>query len=101
MSIQYNTIDTMNSTIQVRVAVDTKRKADKAFKKMGLDLSSGIKLYLHQVIHSGSIPFIIRTENGFTPEQEKKMVKETKEALLRGKSFANAKELFDDVVRAR
>lgn len=89
----------MNSTIQIRVGVDTKREADRVFKNMGLDLSSGIKIYLQQVIHSGSIPFILRTENGFTHEQEKKMLKETKEALARGKSFANTQELFDDVLK--
>ncbi len=89
----------MNSTIQIRVGEDTKKKADRAFKNMGLDLSSGIKIYLQQVIHSGSIPFVIRTKNGFTPEQEKNMLMETKETLAHGKSFANAQELFDDVLK--
>jgi DNA-damage-inducible protein J len=62
----------MTTTIQIRIDQKTKRAAEKTFKKMGLDTSSGIKLYLHQVIKSHSIPFTIRTANGFTPAQEKK-----------------------------
>ncbi|MFZ2167757.1 MAG: type II toxin-antitoxin system RelB/DinJ family antitoxin [Minisyncoccia bacterium] len=87
----------MTSTIQVRVDSKMKKRADTAFKNMGLDMSSGVKLFLHQVVHTGSIPFPIRTENGFTPEQERQMIQETKTALARGKSYKNAKEMIFDI----
>ena len=90
----------MNTTIQVRVDKNTKKEADKTFKKMGLDISSGIKLFLHRVIQSHSIPFQIRTENGFTPEQEKKMLKETEYALKHGKSYASIEELHNDIMKS-
>lgn len=88
----------MTSTIQVRVDSKIKKSADTAFKNMGLDMSSGVKLFLHQVVHSGSIPFLIRTENGFTPEQEKQMIKETKVALRNSKSYSTAKEMMFDIL---
>ena len=76
-----------------------KKEASKAFKDMGLDISSGVKLFLHQVVKSQTIPFPIRTANGFTVEQEEEMIKETKEALKSGKSYKTAEELFDDILK--
>lgn len=45
------------TTIQIRIDEKTKRKARKVFSKMGLDVSSGIKLYLAQVAREDAIPF--------------------------------------------
>ena len=78
----------------MRIDSKMKNRADKTFKNMGLDMSSGVKLYLHQVVRSGSIPFTIRTENGFTPEQEHLMIAETKHALKYGKRYKNAREVM-------
>ena len=89
----------MNTTIQIRVDKKMKKEASKAFKEMGLDISSGVKLFLHQVVKSQTIPFPIRTANGFTVEQEGQMIRETKEALKSGKSYKTAKELFDDILK--
>ena len=58
----------INTTIQLRINKKTKEQAQNIFKKMGMDMSSGMKLFLSQVIRTKSIPFIARTENGFTPE---------------------------------
>lgn len=88
----------MTSTIQVRVDSQIKKRADEALKNMGLDMSSGVKIFLHQVVHSGSIPFMIRTENGFTLEQELQMIKETKIALKNSKHYRNSKEMFADLL---
>lgn len=88
----------MTSTIQVRVDSVTKKKADEALKSMGLDMSSGVKLFLHQVVNSGSIPFIVRTANGFTPAQEIQMIRETKSALKTSKHYKNSKEMFADIL---
>jgi addiction module RelB/DinJ family antitoxin len=76
-----------------------KKDADKTLKDMGLDMSSGIKLFLHQVVLKRALPFVVRTANGFTPEQEKRMVKETEYALKYGKSFKTVKEAFDDILK--
>lgn len=64
-----------------------------------MDFSTGVKIYLKQVAHTQSIPFKIRTENGFTPEQELEMIKEVDWALKHGKSYKSAKELFDDILK--
>lgn len=88
---------TSNATIQLRVDKETKRKAQKAFDSMGLDFSSAIKLFLKNVIITQSIPFEIRTENGFTPAQEKEMLEEAEYALKYGKRYSSVKELLKDL----
>ncbi len=51
-----------------------KRQATKIFSDLGLDMSTGIKIYLAKVVSEKGVPFAMLTENGFTPEQEKRML---------------------------
>ena len=89
----------MNSTLQVRIDKKTKQKAQKVFKKMGLDMSSGVKLYLSHVVNTGSLPFTPRTRNGFTVAQEKQILKETEEILKNGKSYNSIQELHEGLLK--
>jgi addiction module RelB/DinJ family antitoxin len=92
----------MSSTIQVRVDSKTKQSVTKIFAKLGLDVSAGVKIYFQQVLREKGIPFPLLTENGFTPEQEKKLlaeVKKTRRLYAQGKlkTYASAKELFKEL----
>ena len=40
----------MNETIRVRIDKETKEKAEKVLKKMGLSVSSAVRLYLYHVV---------------------------------------------------
>jgi len=64
---------------------------------MGLDVSSGIKLYLNRVIEDKTIPFVIRTENGYTPEQERRIIRETEWAEKHGKRYTSVDALMKDI----
>jgi len=86
------------SHIQVRIDTRTKKQAQKTFEQMGLDMSSAIKLFLHSVITTQSIPFEIRTKNGFTPAQEARIVRETEETLKKGKGYCTAREMHEDIL---
>ncbi len=68
------------STIQVRIDSKTKKEAKKVLDKVGLDMSSAIKVYLHQMVISQGIPFPILTENGLTIQQEREILKASEEA---------------------
>ena len=85
------------TTIQIRIDEKTKAGAKKVFKKMGLDVSSGIKLYLARVAQDKSVPFVLRTENGYTPEQERQLIRETEYAEKHGKRYDDIDELMRDV----
>ena len=86
------------ATIQLRIDKATKIKAQNMLKKLGFDLSSGMKLFLSQVIRTKSIPFTIRTVNGYTPEYERSLLREIKAMKAgREKSFKTVEELMADL----
>ncbi len=52
----------MNTTLQIRIDSKTKTAARKVFRDLGVDMSSGVKMFLQQVVNTESIPFEIRTK---------------------------------------
>ncbi|MFH0770756.1 MAG: type II toxin-antitoxin system RelB/DinJ family antitoxin [Candidatus Peregrinibacteria bacterium] len=88
----------MTTTIQVRTNQTTKRTAQLILEKLGLDLSTAINIYLVQIIEKQGIPFEVVTENGLTPAEEEKILKELAWAKKHGKRYASAKEMHDDIL---
>lgn len=91
-----------DTTINIRVDKATKKEAQKTLEDMGMDISTGIKMFLRNVILTQSLPFEPRTKNGFTVRQEKQILEETKKTLDRfrknKKHFASAKGLNDSIL---
>jgi DNA-damage-inducible protein J len=87
-----------STTIQLRVDKRTKDQAQAILRKLGLDLSSATKLFLNQIIRTKSIPFVARTENGYTPEYEQMLLDEVK-AMENGsgKRFKTVEDLMKDL----
>ncbi|MDD5103377.1 MAG: type II toxin-antitoxin system RelB/DinJ family antitoxin [Candidatus Peribacteraceae bacterium] len=86
------------TAIQVRTGNKLKRDVQKVLESIGLDMSSAIKLYLHQIVITQSIPFPLRTVNGYTVEQEQKMIREGEEALKNGKRYRSVDAMFRDIL---
>ena len=78
--------------VNVRTDAVTKREAQKVFKRMGLDLSSGVNLYLTRVVQDKALPFTPRTVNGFTPEYEAQLLQESAYAEKHGKRYRTVEE---------
>lgn len=89
----------MNTTLQVRIDKKTKTKAQKIFKEIGIDMSSGIKMFLSRVVNTGTVPFIPLTKNGFTKEYEQELLREVEKAEKYGKRYNSVKEAFDDILK--
>ncbi|HAI98807.1 TPA: type II toxin-antitoxin system antitoxin, RelB/DinJ family [Candidatus Peribacteria bacterium] len=87
------------TAIQVRTDNKLKKDAQKVLESIGLDMSSAIKLYLHQIVITQGIPFPLRTVNGFTVEQERRMIREGEEALKHGKRYRSVKAMVDDILK--
>ena len=87
----------MATTLQVRLDKKTKDTAQKTLKSMGLDMSSGVKLFLTQVVHTGSIPFRIHTADALPEDAKQKMVRESNAALKKGKRYVSVEELHDSM----
>lgn len=94
---EYN--ESMTTTIQVRTNQATKKTAQLILEKLGLDLSTAINIYLVQIIEKQGIPFEVVTENGMTPAEEEKILKELAWAKKHGKRYASAKALHDAILK--
>jgi addiction module RelB/DinJ family antitoxin len=73
--------------VNVRTDATTKREAQRVFKRMGMDLSTGVNMYLYRVAQDKAMPFTPRTVNGFTPEFEAETLREIAYAEKHGKSY--------------
>ena len=73
------------TNIQIRIKEKDKLAAKKIFDKLGLDMSSAIKLFLKQAALRKGLPFLLTTENGLIPEEEAEIIKASQEAK-RGKN---------------
>ena len=73
-----------NSTnLNVRLDKKLKKDADTLFKKLGLNMSSAINLFLTQSVKEQGIPFMIT---------EKKPTRRLKKALKEAEEIANGKK---------
>ncbi len=92
------------TTINIRTDEKQKLAATAILNHMGLDMSSAIKLFLQQVIITNSIPFPIRTANGFTLEQEQAILNDmlgldAEIAAGTAKSYSSAEEMSGDLLK--
>ncbi len=77
------------SNIQIRIDAKEKKEVKKILEKIGLDMSSAIKLFLRQTKIRKGLPFLLLTENGLTLEEEDSIIKASSEAK-RGKNVSPA-----------
>ena len=85
----------MNTTMQIRIDAPTKAKAQKAFKSMGIDMSSGVKMFLSQVAKDQCMPFVPSTAK--TRALRKKWDNEFEWVMKNGKGYSSTKEMFDAI----
>ena len=78
-------------TIQIRIDEKTKHDARNILEKLGLDLSTAIKIFLKQVKVRKGLPFQVLTENGLTLAEEAQILKASNEAR-RGKNISKPME---------
>lgn len=86
----------MTTTVQIRIDEKMKREATKTLKAMGLDMSTGVKLFLAQVVNTKSIPFPVMSMDALPREKKLELVREAREAL-KGKGYRTARELHDAI----
>lgn len=86
-------------TLNVRIDKNIKKQAQKVVEELGLDLSSAVKLFLNKVVMTKSIPFELRTVNGYTPEYEARLLKEVKNMNKNGKRYTNVEDAISELER--
>lgn len=93
----------MNTTIQIRIDRKMKESAQKAFKNMGLDLSSGVKYLLTQVSNPKNIVYMCPFGflHKYTPEMIEKYEREAEQAIKSGKGYRSTPKMFDDIIAGK
>ncbi|MCE9585412.1 type II toxin-antitoxin system RelB/DinJ family antitoxin [Candidatus Nomurabacteria bacterium] len=89
------------TTMQIRIDAPTKARAKKAFKDMGLDMSSGVKFLLTQVGNKNGVNYIcpFGFMHRYTPEMLESFEKEVQEAIKSKRTFTNAKDLHAQIMK--
>jgi DNA-damage-inducible protein J len=83
------------TTLNVRIEEKTKAQATKTLAKLGLDMSSAVKLFLNQVIKEDGLPF--------TPTNNTKAIRarwdtQMSDAMKNGKTYKTGKEALADLI---
>ncbi len=84
------------ATITARVDENVKKEAETLFKKMGLNMSTAMNLFLKKCILEQGIPFELKVPNRQTLEA----MQETEDILsgkIERKGYQSAEELFEDL----
>lgn len=79
--------------LQVRMDRDLKDSAEEVFAEIGLDATTAVRMFYSRVARTQSIPFPLRVEPEFTPEQEDEILRATKESY----DPANLSKPYTDV----
>ncbi|MEI6581207.1 MAG: type II toxin-antitoxin system RelB/DinJ family antitoxin [bacterium] len=84
------------TTLNIRIEENLKIKANKTFSKLGLDMSSAIKLFLTQSVKEDGLPF---TPTNNSAVLKARWDKEVADALKNGKRYTSAKALLGDILK--
>jgi DNA-damage-inducible protein J len=79
--------------LSVRVNDTTKRQAEAVFNALGMNLSTGINVFLTRVAQTRSIPFTLKLNEDAL---EKRMSATVKSAIAKTKDSGAPVALFDD-----
>jgi len=84
------------ATVTARVDENVKKEAETLFKKMGLNMSTAMNLFLKKCILEQGIPFELKVPN----RETRKAMQETDDILsgkIEKKGYNSAEELFEDL----
>ncbi len=85
------------TTLNVRIEEKTKREAGKVLADMGLDLSTGVKIFLQQVITEKGLPFTPSKTKRSPAAIRAQWDKEVAWARKHSKPYTDVDELFKDL----
>lgn len=86
--------------LQVRMDRKLKEGAEEVFAQIGLDATTAVRMFYSRVARTQSIPFPLRVEPEFTPEQEDEILRAAKESydpVNLSKPYTDVAAMFRDM----
>ena len=59
-----------DTTFQMRINYDIKRKLEETFAECGLTLTEAINIFLQQSLNAGGLPFIVNSSNSLLMREQ-------------------------------
>ena len=75
----------MFKSVTIKVDDELKRKAEQLFKKLGLNMTTAINVFLTQAVNRECIPFDIKLHDGFYNEYNQKRLLKSIRQMEEGK----------------
>ena len=88
--------------LQVRMDRALKDEVEEIFAEMGLDTTTAVRIFFTKVAKTRSIPFLLKAEPEFTPEQEARILEaweESKNPANLSGPYKDVEEMFRDLRR--
>lgn len=89
----------MTTTLQARIDSKLKKDAQKTLQKMGLDMSTGIKIFLAEVVRTNSIPFTVRSAEDMPESEKRNLLRQSETAVKSAKGYRSANELHQSILK--
>ncbi|MBI3619306.1 type II toxin-antitoxin system RelB/DinJ family antitoxin [Candidatus Peregrinibacteria bacterium] len=90
-----------NKNLQVRIDVKLRRRAEKIFKKIGIDTPTAIRVFFMKVTDIGGIPFPLEApRKEFTSRQIKefdRIARDAKQGKRVSRIFSSMDEMIEDL----
>ena len=86
--------------LQVRMDRQLKEAAEEIFSEIGIDATTAVRMFFTKVAKTRSIPFALKAEPEFTPEQENQILaaaKESENPANLSKPYTDVAEMFRDM----
>ena len=86
------------TNMSIRMDTELKKQAETMLASMGLNMTTAMNIFLHQVVRQGKIPFEIATD---IPNAETLAAMREVDDMINGKieatRYKSTKELFEDL----
>ena len=88
--------------LQIRVSPEIKKTAAMVFEKMGMSTGDAVNIFLHQVINTNSIPFVIRANSpennlNYTDDEIAALLQEVENDIQKGVGMKDARTAINEL----
>ena len=90
----------MRTVVQARIDEESRKAAEEIFRRMGMSISDGIRIFINQVINQNGLPFQPRlpTEDEFIAKAVAEAEEDIKAGRIRG-PYTDVDEMMRDILK--